>query len=192
MSEPVRELSDLGSVFVALRPALEQFIARRVRCPQLSQDLASEMYVRLAQVAFSGTHEEARRYLYRMASNIAIDHIKVQKRRVAIIDENLVHFETYTPSPEPALLAREALGIVADAIEGLPDKAREILYLSRSEGLTHAEIAARFGISKSMIEKYIIRSVRHCRDKLREASELPACEPAVDEAAPRRVGRPEG
>jgi len=173
MSAPARELVGLAPAFVALRPALEQFIARRVRCPQLAQDLASEMYIRLAQVEnFSGTYEEARRYLYRMATNIAIDHVKVAKRRVAIIDENLVHFETFSDSAEPALLAREELGVVAGAIDDLPDRVREVLLLSRIEGLTHREIAARLGVSVSLVEKYIMRSIRHCRDRLRAATEV--------------------
>ena len=73
MSEPAREPSDLASAFVEDRPALERFIARRVRCQQTAQDLASEVYLRLDRVVdFSGTREDARRYLYRVAANIAI------------------------------------------------------------------------------------------------------------------------
>ncbi|MBY8823438.1 RNA polymerase sigma factor [Sphingomonas colocasiae] len=173
MSEPAREPSDLASAFVEDRPALERFIARRVRCQQTAQDLASEVYLRLDRVVdFSGTREDARRYLYRVAANIAIDHVKIAGRRVAIIDENLVHFETMTESAEAAIIERQQLGIVADAMEELPDRYREILLLSRHERLTHREIAERLGISVSLVEKTIMRSIRHCRDRVREAGEI--------------------
>lgn len=170
MSQPARDEPSLQTVFVSVRRELEQFLARRVRCPQLAEDLASEIYLKLERAeGFTGSTIEARRYLFRMAANIAIDHVKVSKRRAEILHEGRDLFETTVESAERATLARSDLTIIDAAMTELPVKARDILYRSRVNGLTHDEIARELGVSKSLIEKYIIRSIRHCRDRLREA-----------------------
>jgi RNA polymerase sigma-70 factor (ECF subfamily) len=48
-------------------------------------------------------------------------------------------------------------------LEELPPKTREILLLSRLEGLSNTQLAARFEISVSAIEKHLIRGLRHVR-----------------------------
>jgi RNA polymerase sigma factor (sigma-70 family) len=171
-----REKSDpqslLQTEFVAARREIELFLLRRLRCHHLAEDLASEIYLRLGRVeGFSGTPIEARRYLFCMAANIAIDHIKVSRRRAEILEEESHFLESSIESGENATVARSELAIVDAALSELPVKAREIFYHSRVSGMTHDEIAQAMGVSKSLIEKYIIRALAHCRRRLREAEE---------------------
>jgi transmembrane sensor len=65
--------------------------------------------------------------------------------------------------PEAALLARERLRLLDEALRQLPPKPRAALLLNRVEGLTQAEIARRLGVSESMVVKYIAQALRHCR-----------------------------
>ena len=48
----------------------------------------------------------------------------------------------------------------------LPVNCRKIFVWQKIEGLTQAEIAERLGLSKNMVEKYMIRTLRHLRDRL--------------------------
>jgi DNA-directed RNA polymerase specialized sigma24 family protein len=41
-----------------------------------------------------------------------------------------------------------------------------MLFLSRVEGFTHAEIAEQMGVSQSLVEKYLIKAILHCRAQL--------------------------
>ena len=43
LNAPARHPSELQFAFLSLRNQLEKFIARRVRCPQVAEDLASEI-----------------------------------------------------------------------------------------------------------------------------------------------------
>ena len=57
-------------------------------------------------------------------------------------------FETRTTPSRHAELAEE-LDRLRGALERLPDRYREVISLSQVDGLSHAEIAARLGISES-------------------------------------------
>jgi RNA polymerase sigma-70 factor (ECF subfamily) len=40
--------------------------------------------------------------------------------------------------------------------------------MNRCDGLTHREIAARLGVSESMVARYLVQALRHCRDHFRD------------------------
>ena len=58
------------------------------------------------------------------------------------------------------------------ALEDLPPKCRQVYLWCRLEGWTHTEIAQEMGISRSMVEKYMTRSVRHINDRLQHHAPL--------------------
>ncbi|KAK0329774.1 hypothetical protein LTR94_035402, partial [Friedmanniomyces endolithicus] len=62
-------------------------------------------------------------------------------------------------SAEDAAWARLKLDRVAKALEGMPANVRTALRLNKVEGLTHGEIAARMGVSRSSVEKYLATAV---------------------------------
>jgi len=159
--------AELVSLFIALRPRLERVLTGRVGCPQAAADLAQEMYFRVVRVADKLPNEdEARRYLLRMATNAATDHFRVTGRRDQLLSGLATLFESVESDPEESLINSDQMRIVDAALDELPPKCRDILFLSRVEGLTHPEIAARLGISESLVQKYIVRALRHCREKL--------------------------
>jgi RNA polymerase sigma-70 factor (ECF subfamily) len=57
---------------------------------------------------------------------------------------------------------------LAKVLAELPPKCREAFVLNRLEGWTQAEVAAHMGLSKNMIERYVMRAIEHVRDRLRE------------------------
>lgn len=50
----------------------------------------------------------------------------------------------------------------------LPQRQKEIFILSRTEGLSHKEIAEKLGIKTKTVEYHITQAVRHLKDKLGE------------------------
>lgn len=52
------------------------------------------------------------------------------------------------------------------ALEELPVKCRQVYIMCRLEGWSHTEIAQEMGLSRSMVEKYMTRSLRHINDRL--------------------------
>lgn len=173
MSVTAHPAIDLEQVYLAMRYDLVRYALRRLRDAATAEDIVSEVFLRLARVAEAiPTELEAQRYIYRITRNLVIDHVRVNNRRLEIVQANTVLIEDELPNVERGIMARGELAIIHEAFDDLPDKARDIIYYSRVAGMTHEQIAQRMGISKSLIEKYIIRSMRLFRDRLREQEDL--------------------
>jgi RNA polymerase sigma factor (sigma-70 family) len=159
---------DLASVFGEVRLDMERMLRGRTRDPQLAADLTQDIYLRLRRItAPLPNRHEARLYLFQMARNLATDHMKVEGRRVEILSGAVSLFEGVQASPEDDALTREQLKVVDAALDELPKHCRNILYMSRLLGMSHDEIAAELGVSKSLVEKYAVKALLHCRAKLR-------------------------
>jgi RNA polymerase sigma-B factor len=63
--------------------------------------------------------------------------------------------------------------VVADLLEGLPEREREVIRLRFFENLTQPEIAERMGVSQSYLSRIIRRTLVDLRDRLTEDEELP-------------------
>lgn len=56
--------------------------------------------------------------------------------------------------------------LLQQALDELPVNCRQALLLNRLEGLGHAAIAERLGVSVSMVSKYIMSALLHCARRL--------------------------
>lgn len=61
------------------------------------------------------------------------------------------------------MVERDEAARLASAIAHLPDGARRVLRLHKIEGLSHGEVAARLGISKSGVEKHMAVAMKYLR-----------------------------
>jgi len=132
-------------------------------------DVVQDTYVRLADTPDKGdVIENPRAYVYRVAGNLAIDGIRREKRITAHhdMDEDTDAIHDPKPGPENIVLDREQILLLDKALEKLPEKPRMALLMFRVDGLSHSEIARRLGVSNSMVAKYIVRALQHCRDEL--------------------------
>ena len=160
-------LSDLQGLFADMRGELMRLLRRRTGDRELAADLTQDVFVKLSGVtATIPDVRHGRAYLFRMAGNLAIDHGRTEARRAEILTGSQVLFEDAQPGPDEIATSRNQLRQVEAALAELPERCREVLYLSQVEGLRHKEIAERLGVSVSLIEKYRLRALRHCRARL--------------------------
>jgi RNA polymerase sigma-70 factor (ECF subfamily) len=73
-------------------------------------------------------------------------------------------------SPAEAVDLKESIAIIEDAVESLPPQKKLIWRLSRGEGLSHEEIAARLGLSKNTVKNHLVAAIRLIRARLDEQS----------------------
>ncbi|SMH38105.1 RNA polymerase sigma factor [Azospirillum agricola] len=162
---------------------LLRFLIWRTGDPDHAADVAQDTYFRLA------AHPEpekpignVRAYILRVARNLSIDRLRREKWEVSaetVAEEVAVVADDSVPQDE-ALLAKERLRLLDEALQALPAKPREALLLHRVAGLSQAEIAARLGVSESMVTKYVAQAMLHCRTWRRRLD--------AEQGAERRAG----
>lgn len=163
------ETSGLFASFQEHYADLLRFLVRRLGDTERAADVAQDTYLRLAGVGEAEPEIRNRRaYLFRVAGNLAIDTQRQAARQATVTwtEDAVAAIPDPAPVAEVTLLARERVRQLDAALRELPPKARQALLLSRMDSLTHAQIAARLGVSESMVAKYIAQALRHCRDRL--------------------------
>jgi len=159
---------DIYLTFLNSRPHIQRFLNHRLHCQETAADLVQDIYLRLMLLKPPPRNEtEVRAWLFTVAANLSVDHLRRQKRRGELLDRYLEPNEADdAAAPERLVQARDQLGIVQSALAELPDQCAEILFFSRVEGLSHAQIAKNLGISCSWVEKQLARALLHCRKAL--------------------------
>ncbi len=111
-------------------------------------------------------------YLYKVTINHIYNYFKHQlvRRRYA---ENMILEGTDEDKEAAQGILTNDLGEIVDKIIGeLPLRQQVIYRLSRTEGLCHAEIAMRLGLSVRSVENQIYRALKYIREKLNRESIL--------------------
>jgi RNA polymerase sigma-70 factor (ECF subfamily) len=109
---------------------------------------------------------QPRAYLHQTARNIAVDGYRREDRREAMTLEAFDQRSPHSGDPEHYMHAIQLADSIERALAELPLNCRKIFIWQKIEGLTQQEIAERLGLSKNMVEKYMIRTLRHLRDRL--------------------------
>lgn len=146
---------------------LRRFFQRRFRNRADAADATQETFLRLLGSAQRSLIENPQAYLFQTARNIAFDQERLQKRRAQvecpITDEKAVlNIPCDAPSPEMALIDKQRLHHFEQALIGLPERPRKVLFLSRMEGWSYPAIAEHLGISPNTVYNDVRLAMAHC------------------------------
>lgn len=157
------------SEVLPLERALMAFLRHHWRNRDELIDFRQDVYERvLAAAAENGVPHNTKAYLFATARN----HLLNQLRRQQVVSFELVadvegaqqEFDMF--STDRHLTARDELRRTKAALELLPPRCREVVYLRRVEGLSTRETADRLGLSVSSIEKEFTLGMRALTDCL--------------------------
>jgi len=121
------------------------------------EDLIQETYARLLQAREQSSAQVGKAYVFATARNAAIDFFR--RRKIVMIDciaeiELLPVLEDRPDVAENACRNQE-LKMLAEAIQSLPDRCRQVLTLRKLHGLSHREIAVALGISENTVNAQV-------------------------------------
>lgn len=154
--------------FTPFIPALRSYFVRKTGNLNIVDDLVQDVMLRILARRSSEHIDNPEAYLFRTAANVLRDKARRDAVRKVELQKNLT--ETDHPveecSPHRVIVAREEIMRVAAALQELPVRTRDIFLMKRFEGLSHAEISARVGLSVSGIEKQIAKAVAHLARRL--------------------------
>lgn len=166
-----RRPSRLIERFLAIHDELRRHLRRRTGSPERAQDVMQDTYLRLldcdAKQQDQAVIQDERAFIYRVAGNLAIDAVR-REVRTGGAGEPEPGLADPAPGPEQHAHAQQRLARLDLALRELPPNCRLALLLFRVDGLSHAQIATRLGVSESMVAKYLAQALRHCRERLQD------------------------
>jgi len=130
-------------------------------CMDIMQDVFVWLWEKRAQVHIETSLAA---YLHAAVKFKTANYIRSGKVRRGFFEEALRLATALPVVASPAEIEiRELKNIIRQATENLPEKCREVFYLSRNEHLSNQEIANRLGISVKTVERHMTIALRRIR-----------------------------
>lgn len=158
----------LLAAYLERRANLVRFLAARAGSLSVAEDLAQELYLKLAERDRAGEVGNPAALLYRMAINLMLDRARGEARAAArdtawrqVSRSALggVDIADEPPADEAAASAQRLRQLVA-AVQQLPPQAGRAFRLHKLEGLSHAETARAMGLSVKAVEKHVSAALK--------------------------------
>jgi RNA polymerase sigma-70 factor (family 1) len=140
-----------------------QMTHSKVDAEEIVQDVFAKLWeirTDLVQVDHPG------KYIYTIARNKTLNHLAKLARDRQLLQQVWLNVSQADNSTEAKLQAQESQRLVGEAINRLSLQRQTIFRLSREQGLTHEEIAAHLGLSKSRVKNILVEILKHIKDYL--------------------------
>lgn len=152
----------------ALYPGLFVYSVKIIKDEDLADDLLQDLFVKFWQnKARIGSIMNVKAYFYRSARSIILNHIKSAQLKSAKLDampEPEMEF-----SREDLILSQEydneLKSLMANALNELPAKQREVVYMRFYEDLEYTQIAEITGIKYQSVINHVYRAIQLLRER---------------------------
>lgn len=152
-------------LFLLYYPKVKSFLRGFIKDGETASDMAQDIFFKVwtnrkdisSVVSFKG-------YLFRMARNMVYDyfeHCAVEEKH------DLMERETTAPWNldiiEEEIYAKELSLLIDIAVDKMPPQRKKIFIMSRKEGFSNEEIAARLQINKRTVENHLTQALSDLR-----------------------------
>ncbi len=144
------------------RSWLLAWLRRNIACPQRAEDLSQDTFVRLLGRDELRAPREPKAFLVAIAKGLLFDHFRRAALEQAYLNELMLLPEHEQPSLEEQQLILEDLKAIDQMLGKLSSKARTAFLYNRLDGLGHAEIAEKLGVSVPRVRQYLAQGIRQC------------------------------
>lgn len=132
-----------------------------------TEEILQEVFVkiwenreRLAEV------QSFKNYLFKAAKNRVLDEVRKVQVRHRVFTEIKRGKTVNDESTTDTIAYKDYYRVVQQAIEKLPPKRKLIFRMNTENGLSHDEIAAQLGVSKSMVKNQLYKAYEFVRQYL--------------------------
>ena len=164
------EEPEFAMVYNTYKTKLYSFAWRFLKNKELSQEIVQETLISL----WTNRHNldisyPLGPYLYTIARRLTLNALRNAAtagaaREKLWLDLNEAHNET-----EEAVLLADLQEFTDQSVAKLPKQQQLVFKLSRYEGLSHEEIAARLKISKNTVNNHLVEALKNLRQQFKES-----------------------
>lgn len=158
------------------QPQVQAVCLKMVHNRETARDLTQETFVKAfgALGTFDRTYTFST-WLYKIARNTCIDHFRRSKLETFSLDAPIRtrdgemdrDFPSPIHTPERYLLLKEKGRLIAEAIDSLPGKYREVIHLRHTQELPYEEIAGKLGVPLGTVKARLFRARELLKKRLK-------------------------
>jgi RNA polymerase sigma factor (sigma-70 family) len=158
------QVARLAVLFERYHRALFRYFVSMNTDREQAEDLVQEVFFRMLR--YRTSYDPAQSFtawMYQIARNAGVD--QVRKRAVQVVDidtyvERRAELVSASPGPEESASRGQDLALLRRAMDQLPEDKREILVLSRFQGMKHEDIAEVLGCEVGTVKVRVYRAIR--------------------------------
>ena len=165
----------LLEIYLERRANLVRFFAARTGSMVRAEDLAQELYLKLASRDLASVPvENPVALIYRVATNVMLDQARGDARSIAreAAWRRVTHVSiggedvALEPAADEAAASRQRLRQLVEALAELPPQMQRAFRIHKLEGRSHAETAQVMGLSVKSVEKHVSAALKALTQKL--------------------------
>lgn len=149
--------------------SLRAYLRKSLPCAADADDAAQETYVRLLRAREKDQIRTTKPLLFAIARNAVCDFFRFRARahHVEITESAGLEVLAEEKGTIESLCHAQELALLAEAINSLPERQREVILLRKIKGYSQKEIARLLGIAEHTVENLAVKGARRCADFLR-------------------------
>jgi RNA polymerase sigma-70 factor (ECF subfamily) len=161
------------------RRSMVHFMYRMAHSPAVAEDLAQEVFLRVYRSRQS--YEASAKFttwLYRIATNLAVNHIRDTRHErqgnMASLDEpdtetgKTLDVADSKPTTEEVIIRRERLAAIRSKVESLPERQKLAVLMHKYQQMDYKQIAEVLKLSESATKSLLFRAYESLRQQLKE------------------------
>ncbi len=148
---------------------VRSWLKPRVRAAEDVDDIIQEAYARMADITAFEQIERPGAFFMQTVRNLLIDFIRREKivPIIAVGGADDLPLCRDDMDPERIAAARRDLTHIMSLVDMLPERCRTIFRMRKIEGLSQKEIAARLGVSVSIVENDAVKGLAQIMKAMR-------------------------
>ncbi|SMD14002.1 RNA polymerase sigma factor [Pedobacter nyackensis] len=140
---------------------------RFLKNEEQSEDIVQEAFLSLWQSREKlDEHGNMWLYLYVITKRLCLNSIRDIHKSAELFEKLLVNIQQAHNHTEEAILVSDLERYTEVLVGGLPPQQQIVFDLSRTQGLSHHEIAQRLNISPSTVNNHLVQALKTLRTKL--------------------------
>jgi len=151
----------MSEIYERRHRTLFRFFYRLVGRQAPAEDLTHEVFLRMIRYRHTyGSGELFESWMYRIARNVFVDHTKKHRLETPAIEGRMELVESGRPTPFDAAVKQQDLALLRRALRELPEEKRELIVLSRFQGLSYEQIGRILGCETGTVKVRVFRAMK--------------------------------
>jgi len=159
------DLSSMNEIYENRHRPLFRFFFRLTGRQATAEDLVHEVFLRMIRYrhTYQANAEDAgafEAWMYRIARNTLADHGRKHRHEISPDEGEMETIESARPTPFETAAKRQDLALLYRALRELPDDKRELLVLTRFQGLSYEQVGGILGCESGTVKGRVFRAMK--------------------------------